>query len=104
MAESEFADHQISFNAELNSSDDGTFSSVRCCPAKLASAPSSSTADERTAKGPPSDLTHLETSLIARCSPAATASTMEPASATPGGTGRPSRIACPRPTAFEPKM
>src|SRR5574337_1031288 len=69
IAESEFADHQILLNAELTSSADGTLSNVRFCPAKLAAAPSSSMADERTASGPPSGLTHLATSLIADCSP-----------------------------------
>ena len=51
MAESELADHQISRTAAGTSSIDGTFSNVRCWPAKLASLPSSSTADERTASG-----------------------------------------------------
>src|SRR3954452_10729153 len=40
--------------------------------------------------------------MVAASSPA-TASTTGPASATPGGTGRPSRMASPRPIAFEPK-
>src|SRR4030095_8095988 len=104
MAESEFADHQILLNAELSASTDGTFSSVRCCPAKLAAAPSSSIADERTASGRPSGPAHLTTCFSADRSPAATASTIDPESATQGGTGRPSRIACPSPTAFEPKI
>src|SRR6266516_8130175 len=89
IAESEFANHQILLNAELTSSADGTLSNVKCCPAKLAMALSSSIADERTASGPPSGLTHLAISLIADRSPAATASTIAPESATPGGTGRP---------------
>ena len=41
-------------------------------------------ADERTASGPPSGLTNLAISLIAERSPAATASTIAPESATPG--------------------
>ena len=104
MAESEFADHQISLNADVSSSADGTLSSVRCWPAKLASVPSSSTADERTASGPCSGRTDFATLPIARSSPEATASTIGPESATPGGTGRPSRMASPSPTAFDPKI
>src|ERR671916_2673395 len=65
IAESEFADHQILLNAELSSPADGTLSNVRCCPAKLAAALSSSIADERTASGPPSGLTHLAIFLTA---------------------------------------
>ena len=103
ITESEFADHQISLSAALRSSDDATLSNVRCWPAKLASAPSSSTADERTASGPGSDRTDLVTCLSARSSPHATASTTEPHSATPGGTGNPARMASPSPTAFAPK-
>src|SRR5438093_13715459 len=103
IAESEFADHQISLNAELTSSADGTLSNVRCCPAKLAPALSSSIADERTANGPPSGLTHLAISLLADHSPAAAASTITPESTTPGGTATPSRIACPNPTAYKQK-
>ena len=78
-------------------------SSVRCWPAKLASAPSSSTADERTANGPPNGRAAAATCSTASSCPPATASTIGPERATPGGTGRPSRSACPRPTAFEPK-
>ena len=76
IAESEFADHHTWFTAELMSSAERTLSSVRCCPAKLASAPSSSTADERTASGPPSGRTHRTTSSSAESSPLATASTI----------------------------
>ena len=103
IAESEFADHQISPSAAGTSSTDGTLSSVRCWPAKLASAPSSSAADERTASGAGSDCTAFITRAIVRSSPLATASTTGPESATPGGTGRPARSASPSPTAFDPK-
>ena len=103
MAESELADHQISRSAEGTSSADGTLSKVRCWPAKLASAPSSSTADERTASGPWSGRTSFATCSIACSSSLATASTIGPDSATPGGTGSPARAASPRPTALEPK-
>ena len=51
MAESEFADHQTSRTAPGTSAAECTLSTVRCWPAKLAEAPSSSTAEERTAKG-----------------------------------------------------
>ena len=44
---------------------DGTLSSVRCWPAKLASAPSSSTAEERTASGPVRNRTASTTSPMA---------------------------------------
>jgi hypothetical protein len=36
MAESEFADHQISLTAGATSFTEGTFRMVTCCPAKLA--------------------------------------------------------------------
>src|SRR5207249_7138230 len=71
---------------------------------KLAAAPSSSAADERTASGAGSGRTAFATFAIARSSSAATASTVGPESATPGGTGRPSRMASPSPTAFDPKI
>ncbi len=102
IAESELADHQISRSASGTASTPGTFSSVRCCPAKLASAPSSSTADDRTASGEPSGRTSSATASIAARSPPATASTTAPESATPGGRGSPERAASPSPTAFEP--
>ena len=102
IAESEFADHQISLTAALTSSTDGTLSNVRCWPAKLASAPSSSAADERTASGAASDWAALITSLIACSWPAATASTIAPDSAIPGGIGSPLRAAAPNPVAFAP--
>ena len=104
MAESEFADHQISRTAELTSADDGTLSNVRCWPAKLASAPSSSTADERTASGACNGWTDFKTRSMARSSPEATASTIAPESATPGGTESPFLSASPNPTALEPKI
>ena len=103
IAESELADHQISRSADGTSSIDGTLSSVRCWPAKLAPSPSSSTADERTASGVRRPRIADSTRSIVAASSPATASTTGPASATPGGTGRPSRMASPRPTAFEPK-
>ncbi len=102
MAESELADHQISRNAAGTSSIDGTFSNVRCWPAKLASLPSSSTADERTASGVRSPRSVLNTRSMVSSSSPATASTTGPASANPGGTGSPSRMASPSPIAFEP--
>ena len=102
MAESELADHQISRSADGTSSIVGTLSSVRCCPAKLAPSPSSSTAEERTASGVRRSRIAASTRSIVAASSPATASTTGPASATPGGTGRPSRMASPRPTAFEP--
>src|SRR6266516_2030199 len=51
MAESEFADHQTSRTTPGTSAAEWTLSTVRCCPAKLAAALSSSTADDRTANG-----------------------------------------------------
>src|SRR4029450_7579560 len=77
-------------------------SRVRCCPAKLAAAPSSSTADERTANGGDSGATALATFSMAVSSPEATASTRSPATPPPGGTGRPCRPASPSPTALDP--
>src|SRR5215211_4892191 len=103
IAESEFADHQISFSAASTSSEEGTLSRVRCWPAKLASAPSSSAAEERTASGQGRDAIDFLTCSIALSSPDATSSTIPPARATPGGSGIPPRAASPRPTAFEPK-
>src|SRR5574340_1731770 len=85
IAESEFADHQISRSADVRSASLATLSKVRCWPAKLACAPSSSTADERTASGRSSERTAFITLPIARCSPEAPASTIEPERATPGG-------------------
>src|SRR5262245_19343851 len=102
MAESEFADHQTSRTAPETSAAECTFSRVRCCPAKLAAAPSSSTADERTANGGDNGAIALATFSIAVLSPEATASTRSPDSATPGGTGRPWRAASPSPTALDP--
>ena len=102
MAESEFADHQTSRTAPGTSAAEWTLSTVRCCPAKLAEAPSSSTAEERTAKGGGRPAMASATFSIAFSSPDATASTRSPDSATPGGTGRPWRAASPRPTAFDP--
>ena len=103
IAESEFADHQISRMAARRSSTEGTLSSVRCWPAKLASAPSSSAADERTASGPASERAAVMSCSRACSSPAATASTKEPESAMPGGIGKPARAAAPSPVAFAPK-
>ncbi len=102
MAESELADHQISRSADGTSSIDGTLRSVRCWPAKLASLPSSSTADERTASGVRRPRSAASTRSVTSASSAATASTTSPESAKPGGTGNPSRMASPRPIAFEP--
>src|SRR6185503_13579262 len=101
--ESEFADHQTSRTAPGTSATEWTLSTVRCCPAKLAAAPSSSTADERTANGADKAATAFATFSIALSSSEATASTRSPESATPGGTGRPWRAASPSPTAFDPK-
>src|SRR5262245_9462156 len=103
MAESEFADHQTSRTAPGTSAAECTLSRVRCCPAKLAAAPSSSTADERTAKGGFRSAMAFATFSMAVLSPEATASTRSPDSATPGGTGRPWRAASPSPTALDPK-
>src|SRR5690242_17966357 len=103
MAESEFADHHTSVTAELTCSDDETLSNVKCWPAKLALAPSSPTADDRTASGARSGRTAAPTCSIALSSPLATASAIVPDSAMPGGSGKPPRAASPSPTAFEPK-
>ncbi len=102
MAESEFADHQTSRTAPGTSAAEWTLRTVRCWPAKLADAPSSSTADERTANGGAKAAMALATFSMAFSSAAATASTRSPESATPGGTGRPWRTASPSPTAFDP--
>src|SRR5512142_2674715 len=102
MAESEFADHQTSRTAPGTSAAECTFSTVRCCPAKLADAPSSSTADERTANGGGRAAMALTTFSTAVSSPEAMASTRSPESATPGGTGKPWRTASPSPTALDP--
>src|SRR5262249_40019719 len=79
-----------------------TLSRVRCCPAKLAAAPSSSTADERTANGADREAMAFATFSMAVLSPEATASTRSPGNATPGGTGRPWRPASPSPPALDP--
>src|SRR5438034_456757 len=93
MAESEFADHQTSRTALGTSLIEWTFSKVRCCPAKLAAALSSSIADDRTANGAGNPAIALVTFSIALSSPEATASTRSLESATPGGTGKPWRAA-----------
>jgi hypothetical protein len=103
IAESELADHQICRTAAATSSIDGTLSSVRCWPAKLASAPSSSTADDRTASGTGSSRAAASTCAIASSLPDATSSTMSPESAMPGGIGSPARAAVPSPVALAPK-
>src|SRR5262252_793702 len=103
MAESEFADHQTSRTALGTSVAEWTLSRVRCWPAKLAAALSSSTADDRTANGGDKEAMAFANFSIALSSPEATASTKSPDSATPGGTGRPWRAASPSPTAFDPK-
>src|SRR3954452_9652762 len=103
IAESEFADHHTSQTAAGTSSAEWTLSTVRCCPAKLAAAPSSSTADDRTAKGAVKEVIAFVTFSIALSSPEATSSTRPPEIATPGGTGRRWRAASPSPTAFDPK-
>src|SRR5512143_723283 len=102
MAESEFADHQTSRTAPGTSAAEWTLSKVRCWPAKLDAALSSSTADDRTANGGGKAAMAVATCLMALSSPEATASTKLPESATPGGTGRPWRAASPSPTAFDP--
>src|SRR4029079_4383681 len=103
MSELEFADHHTSREASGTSCAEWTLSTVRCCPAKLAAAPSSSTADDRTANGAAKEAIAFATFSIAFSSPEATASTRSPDSATPGGTGRLLRAASPSPTAFDPK-
>src|SRR5215831_11969157 len=103
MAESEFADHQTSRTAPATSATEWTLSTVRCWPAKLAAAPSSSTADDRTANGGGKAAMAFVSFSIALSSPEATASTKSPDIATPGGTGRPWRAASPSPTALDPK-
>src|SRR5215469_17460760 len=103
MAESEFADHQTSRTAPGTSAAEWTLSTVRCWPAKLAAALSSSTADERMANGDGNAAMAFASFSIALSSPEAMASTRSPDSATPGGTGRCSRAASPSPTAFAPK-
>src|SRR5260370_40769040 len=65
MAESEFADHQTSRTASGTSATEWTLSTVRCCPAKLAAAPSSSMADERTANGADNAATAFATFSVA---------------------------------------
>src|SRR5512143_47827 len=102
MAESEFADHHTSRTAPGTSAAECTLRRVRCWPAKLADAPSSSTADERTANGGGNAVMALATFSMATSSPEATASTRSPDNATPGGTGRPWRAASPSPTALDP--
>src|SRR5258705_9631504 len=103
MAASEFADHQTSRTAAGTSPAEWTLSTVRCCPAKLAAAPSSSTADDRTAKGARREAIAFGTFSIAFSSPDATASTNSPDKATPGVTGRLWPAASLIPTAFDPK-
>jgi hypothetical protein len=102
MAASEFADHHTPRIASGTSPAEWTLRSVMCCPAKLAAALSSSTAEERTANGGLSASTAFATLSIAARSPDATDSTRSPERATPGGTGNPWRAASPSPTAFEP--
>src|SRR3954447_15956132 len=102
IAESEFADHQISRTASATPSAEVTFNTVWCWPAKLAAAPSSSTHDDRTASGTGSDDTNDNNVDHASASLAATRSTNSPESATPGGTGNPACRAVPSPTAFAP--
>src|SRR5438034_8858140 len=102
MAESEFADHQTSRTAPGTSAAEWTLSTVRCWPAKLAAAPSSSTADDRTANGGGKAAMAFATFSTALSAPDATASTKSPERATPGGTGRPWRAASPSPTALDP--
>src|SRR6516164_7005261 len=102
MAESEFADHQTSRTAPGTSVAEWTFSSVRCWPAKLAAMLSSSTADDRTANGGGNAAMAFASFSMALSSPEAMASTRSPESATPGGTGRPWRVASPSPMALDP--
>jgi hypothetical protein len=61
-----------------------------------------STAEERTAKGGRKPAMAFMTLAMAFASLEATASTMSPETATPGGTVSPWRAASPSPTAFEP--
>src|SRR5262252_9714447 len=103
MAESEFADHQTSRIAPGTSTAEWTLSTVRCWPAKLAAALSSSTADDRTANGGSKVAIALATFSMALSAAEAKASTKSPEIATPGGTGRPWRAASPSPTALDPK-
>src|SRR5215207_9494092 len=102
MAESELADHQTRRTAPGTSAAEWTLRTVRCWPAKLASAPSSSTADDRTAYGGGKAAMALANFSRLFLSPPATASTKSPESATPGGTVRCWRAASQRPTAFDP--
>ena len=84
----------------VSSSPDGTLSSVRCWPAKLASAPSSSTADERTASGPAERPDRARRPARSRLpSPRATASTIGPDERDAGRDrqARPGRLARARP-------
>src|SRR6266704_3459163 len=69
MAESEFADHQTSRTAAGTSPAEWTLSTVRCWPAKLVAAPSSSTADDRTANGAGKEAMALVTFSMAFSSP-----------------------------------
>src|SRR5215472_8849514 len=102
MADSEFADHQTSRTASGTSAAECTLSTVRCWPAKLAAALSSSTADDRTANGGVKASIASASFSVALSSWDATASTKSPDNATPGGTGRPWRAASPSPTALDP--
>ncbi len=68
-----------------------------CCPAKLAPALSSPTADDRTARGAGSSPTAASRAATVATSPEAMESTSGPGRATPGGTGSPARRASPRP-------
>ena len=84
------------------SSADGTLSSVRCWPAKLARRRPRRPPTSARRAAPPSGRTSLR---HAARSPAprraATASTTSPESATPGGSGRPGARRLPSPMAFD---
>src|SRR5262249_62399785 len=79
MAESEFADHQTSRTAPGTSVAEWTLSTVRCWPAKLAAALSSSTADDRTANGGGNAAMAFANFSIALSFPQAPASAQSPA-------------------------
>ena len=79
-----------------------TLSFVACCPAKLASAESSPTADDRTASRASGTCADPSSASTAAASPAAARSTNAAPSAAPGGTGSPARSAAPRLTALPP--
>src|SRR5262245_9860240 len=78
-----------------------TLSTLRCCPAKLDCAPSSPSAEDRTAAGPSAPRPATTLSLAAE-SPCTTRSTSSGESASPGGTGRPARRARPSSSALPP--